>query len=66
MSSGKPGMKMNTDDFNLMREMLSEIEMKIIQVDPWKQFEFYKFMRDVIYEAWVDACNPEDTFLYND
>lgn len=28
---------MNTEDFNTMRSMLSEIELKIMQVDPLKQ-----------------------------
>ena len=55
---------MNTTDFNVMRSMLSEIEMKIIQVDPLKQERFYRFIKGAIFEAWCDACNPEDSFLY--
>lgn len=57
---------MNTDDFYTMRSMLSEIEMKIIQLDPMKQRSFYKFIQKMILEAWQDACNPEDSFLYKD
>lgn len=57
---------MNTEDFNTMRSMLSEIEMKIMQVDPLKQRMFYLPIRDMIFEAWQDACNPDDSFLYGD
>lgn len=55
---------MNTEDFNTMRSMLSEIELKIMQVDPLKQKQFYTPIRDMIFEAWQDACNPDDTFLF--
>lgn len=55
---------MNTEDFNTMREMLSEIEMKIMQVDPIIQHQFYQPMKLVIFGAWCDACNPDDTFLF--
>lgn len=55
---------MNTEDFNTMRSMLSEIEMKIIQLDPMKQREFYKPIQHMIFEAWTDACNPNDSFLF--
>lgn len=57
-------MNMNTDDFNTMREMLSEIELKIIHLDPLKQRAFYLPMQQMIFEAWQDACNSNDTFLY--
>ncbi len=57
-------MDMNTEDFNNMREMLSSIEMKIMQLDPMKQRQFYLPIKTMIYEAWSDACNPEDPFLY--
>ncbi len=57
-------MEMNTEDFNTMRSMLSEIEMKIMQLDPLKQRIFYKPIQDMIFEAWIDACNANDSFLY--
>lgn len=56
--------EMNTEDFNTMRSMLSEIEMKIMQLDPLKQKEFYKPIQYMIFEAWQDACNPNDSFIY--
>lgn len=57
---------MNTEDFNTMRSMLSEIEMKIMLLDPLKQKEFYKPIQQMILTAWEDACNPNDTFLFKD
>lgn len=57
-------MDSNTEDFNTMRSMLSEIEMKIMQVDPIKQREFYMPIRTMIFEAWQDACNNNDQFLF--
>ena len=57
-------MEANTDDFNTMRHMLSTIEMKIMQLDPMKQREFYKPLRNIIYEACSDACDSENEFLF--
>lgn len=59
-------MDMNTEDFNTMRTMLSEIEMKIMQVDPLKQKQFYQTMRQVIFNTWEIACDPNDRFLYGE
>lgn len=57
-------LNMNTEDFNVMRSMLSEIEMKIMQIDPIKQKQFYLPLQQIILEAWSDTCNPEDSFLF--
>jgi hypothetical protein len=54
----------NTEDFNVMRDMLSEIELKTLQVDPLKLRQFYQPLQHIIFEAWQDACNPDDNFLY--
>lgn len=54
----------NTDDFNTMRGMLSDIEQKLLQLDPLHQRAFYQGFQNMILEAWLDACNPEDVFLY--
>jgi hypothetical protein len=54
---------MNTEDFNTMRSMLSEIEMKIMQVDSIKQKQFYLPLQQMIFEAWSDACNPRRYFF---
>lgn len=54
----------NTDDFNTMRKMLSDIEVKIMQVDPVRQFQFYQPLQEMILQAWQDANNPDDSFLY--
>lgn len=54
-----------SEEFEVMHEMLSEIEIKILGVNPDKQFRFIKFMKETIYLAWEDACNPDDPFLFN-
>jgi hypothetical protein len=56
---------MNTEDFNIMRDMLSEIERNIMQLHPLHQKEFYKHMQTVILYAWEDTCNPNDRFLFH-
>lgn len=62
---GSPAlMNINTEDFNAMRSMLSEIEMKIMQVDPVKQIQFYAPIKTMIFEAWQDVCNNDDSFLF--
>ena len=58
-------MDMNTEDFNTMRNMLSTIEMKIMQLDPMKQREFYKPLQNWICEAWMDACDENNPFLFS-
>jgi hypothetical protein len=56
----------NTEDYNTMRSMISDIELKLIQVDPMTQRWFYSFMKEVIYEAWVDANNEDsNVFIKN-
>lgn len=64
MSSGDTLYYMNSEDYNTMRKMLSEIELKLLGVDPMKQKQFYQLLQSMIHEAWMDACNPEDSFLY--
>lgn len=54
----------NTEDYNTMRSMLSEIELKLMGVDPMTQMKFYHPIKAIIYEAWQDACNPTDSFLF--
>lgn len=52
------------DDFETMSGMLSVIKERIQNVPPSKQRDFYEPLRRMIFEAWQDATNPEDTFLY--
>jgi len=56
--------EMNTNDYNTMRSMISEIELKLIGVDPLKQKRFYQRLQSIIFEAWQDASNPNDSFLF--
>lgn len=55
----------NSEDYITMRSMLCEIELKLMAVDPMKQMKFYGPLKNMIYEAWQDACNPNDSFLYS-
>jgi hypothetical protein len=55
---------MNTEDYNTMRDMISEIELKLMGVDPIKQKQFYLPLQNMIFMAWEDACNPNDSFLF--
>ena len=52
----------NTQDFNDMRSMLTEIEQKLIGVDPVEQTHFYRNTQDNIYELRETVekyCNKE-------
>jgi hypothetical protein len=51
-------------DFKTMHEMLSAIELKISGVEPFRQIEFYTPVKNMIFEAWCDTCNSEDSFLF--
>lgn len=55
---------MNSGDYQTMRKMISEIELKLMGVDPLIQKQFYTPIMSLIIEAWEDASNPEDTFLF--
>ena len=54
----------NTDDFNIMRGMLSDIERNIMQADPLRQLEYYQPLQAMILEAWQDSGDPYNTFLF--
>lgn len=53
-----------SEDFKMMHETLRDIEIKLMGVDPKKQYQFYRPVRDMIFEAWKDACNPDDNYLF--
>lgn len=40
----------NTQDFNDMRKMLTEVEQKLIGIDPVEQTTMYRNVQDRIYE----------------
>lgn len=54
--------EMNTEDFNTMREMLSEIELKIMTLDPIHQKQFYLPLQNMILAAWEEANSQKFTF----
>lgn len=53
-----------TQDFEIMKDMLSEIELKILGVEEIKQTEFYQPIKRMIFEAWCDTCDKKDNFLF--
>jgi Trm5-related predicted tRNA methylase len=53
---------MNTDDFNTMRSMLSDIELKIMPLDPIHQKQFYLPLQNMILAAWEEANSQNFTF----
>lgn len=52
------------DDFEAMQKMLSDIQIKLMGVHPRKQFDFCRHFKYMILEAWQDANNPDDSFLF--
>lgn len=52
------------EEFDTMRGMLDNIQEKTKKVDSLKLMQFYAPIKNMIFEAWQDACNPEDKFLY--
>lgn len=53
---------MNTEDFNTMRSMLSDIELRIMVLDPIHQKQFYLPLQNMILAAWEEANSQNFTF----
>jgi hypothetical protein len=53
-----------SEEFDTMRLMLTDIQEKIKKAPATRQRQFIQPIRDLIFEAWQDAKNPEDDFLY--
>jgi len=51
------------DDFQGMKNMLDRIHERITQYPVYTQLEFMKPLKRMIFEAWQDAINENDTFL---
>lgn len=56
----------NTQDFNDMRAMLTEIEQTLLGVDPTRQMRFYQTLQNRLYDMLEDARNHENILLYPD
>jgi len=56
--------EINTSDFKVMHEMLSEIEIKTLGVAPDKLHIFMNPIRHLIFESWQDVCDENDSFLF--
>lgn len=49
----------NTEDFNDMRNMLSEIEISLVGTDPVEQTRTYRGLQEAIYEL-REQCVPSE------
>lgn len=56
----------NTQDFNDMRAMLTEIEQTLLGVEPARQIRFYQTLQNRLYDMLEDARNSENILLYPD
>lgn len=57
-------MNVNTLDYNDMRDMITEIEQKLITVDPLRQMRFYEVLQGKIYDAYTFAMDDSNILLY--
>lgn len=53
----------NTQDFNDMRSLLTQIEQALLGVDPTRQSRFYASLHNRLYEMLQDAQGAETTNL---
>lgn len=58
-------LKIIENDFIGMKNMLDHIREKITQYPVYTQLEFIKPIKQMIFMAWEDAINDENTFLNN-
>lgn len=54
----------NTQDYNDMRAMISELEQKLIAVDPVRQMRFYEALQNRLYEMLNLDSNEDNILLY--
>ena len=53
-----------TQDYNDMRSMLTELEQKLLGVDPSRQARFYEGLQNRIYEMLTLDSNSDNLLLY--
>lgn len=58
--------EINTHDFNDMRSMLSELEQRLVSVDPMRQIRYYTVVQNKIYDLLHDALDATNILLYPD
>ena len=51
----------NTQDFNDMRSMLTDVEQKLIGIDPVEQTKWYRGVQDSIYELHANVTKECST-----
>lgn len=53
------------EEFEGMKNMISDISERIIQYPVYTQLAFMKPLKSMIFEAWQDSLNEKDSFLNN-
>lgn len=53
------------DEFITMTEMLANIEEKLLKYSSATQLAFIQPLKGMIFKAWLDVLNENDTFLNN-
>ena len=54
----------NTQDYNDMRNMITELEQKLIGVHPDRQTQFYASVQNRLYEMLELDSNEDNILLY--
>ena len=54
----------NTQDYNDMRAMITELEQKLISVDPVRQMTFYQALQNRLYEMLNLDSDEDNMILY--
>jgi hypothetical protein len=54
----------NTQDYNDMRAMITELEQKLMGVDPVRQMNFYQPLQNRLYEMLNLDSNEDSMILY--
>jgi hypothetical protein len=58
-------LKIIDEDFSTMKNMLTEIQSNITEYPVYTQLAFIKPLKNMLFEAWNDSTNKEDSFLNN-
>ena len=58
-------LKIIDEDFSTMKKMLTEIQSNITEYPVYTQLGFIKPLKNMIFEAWSDSTNKDDSFLNN-
>jgi hypothetical protein len=58
-------LKIIQQNFKEIKVMLDKIEANIIEYPVYTQLAFIRPIKNMVFEAWSDSTNKEDSFLNN-